>query len=490
MSDKPNFVIIMPDQHRADILGCAGTPVKTPNLDRLASEGARFANAFTQSPLCVPARASFLVGRYVHETKVYTNKIFLHESNPEMIKASFLNILKESGYETIDIGKMHFVRHESKGHGARIEGKDLSQVDHVKNHVPKMKEMGFTEVQEVCGKMECFDVGSAYTEALKKNNLFEDFIKHLIKFPIKYAEPMPLPEKYYIDSFVGDMAIQWLKDYSNNFDSKKPFCLFIGIPGPHDPFDCIKEYVDLYNPEEIKLSEGELKEPKRPFPKYISLSRNISSSKTVTEEYIKKCRAAYFGNVTLIDKKVGEIRDILDKNGLLDNTWIIYTSDHGEQLGDHKLFMKFVFYRSAVQVPLIIRPPKGMKGIVIENDVELIDIPSTILDILKLNLPSEHRGKSLMPFIVNNKLTREYQHKDLILSQVGNYTMGVTEDWKFVVDSSSGKLLELYDRKNDYYENNNLAKTDEGKKIGEELYQEYLIEIVPKVKTKKGIDLI
>jgi len=490
MSKRPNFIIIMPDQHRADILGCAGTPVKTPNLDRLASEGVRFANAFTQSPLCVPARASFLVGRYVHETKVYTNKIFLHESNPEMIKTSFLNILKEDGYETIDIGKMHFVRHESKGHGARIEGKDLSQVDHVKNHVSEMKEMGFTEVQEVCGKMECFDVGSAYTEALKKNNLFEEFVNHLIKFPIKYADPMPLPEKYYIDSFEGDMAINWLDNYSNDSGSKKPFCLFIGIPGPHDPFDCIKEYVDIYNPEEIKLSKEELQESKRPFPKYISLSRNISSSKTVTEEYIQKCRAAYFGNVALIDKKVGEVRDVLEKNGLLDNTWIIYTSDHGEQLGDHKLFMKFVFYRSAVQIPLIIRPPDGMKGKIIEIDVELIDIPATILDILRINLPSEHRGKSLMPFIADNKLPREFQHKDLIISQVGNYTMGVTRDWKFVVDSSSGKLLELYDRKNDYYENNNLVSTEEGKNIGKELYQKYLEEIVPQVKTKKGIDLI
>jgi len=490
MSDKPNFVIIMPDQHRADILGCAGTPVKTPNLDRLASEGVRFANAFTQSPLCVPARASFLVGRYVHETKAYTNKTFLHETNPEMIKSSFLNILRENDYETIDIGKMHLVRHIGKGHKARMEGKDLRHVDHVKNHVPEMKEMGFTEVQEVCGKMECFGVGSAYTDALKENNLYEDFANHLIKFPIKYADPMPLPEKYYIDSFVGDMAINWLNKYSNDSDSKKPFCLFIGIPGPHDPFDCIKEFVDLYNPEEIKLSEEEIQEPKKPIPKYISLSRNISSSRFVTEEYIKKCRAAYFGNVTLIDKKVGEIRDVLEKNGLLDNTWIIYISDHGEQLGDHKLFMKFVFYRSAVQIPLIIRPPDGMEGKVIEQDVELIDIPATIFDILGKDLPSEHRGKSLIPFFTNNKLTEDYHHKNLIISQVGNYAMGVTKDWKFVVDSSSGKLLELYDRKNDYYENNNLVRTEEGKKIGEDLYKTYLEKIIPKVKTKKGIDLM
>ena len=111
MADKPNFVIIMPDQHRADVLGCAGTPVKTPNIDRLASEGVRFTKAFTQAPLCVPARAAFLVGRYVHETRTYTNKHFIHESNSELIKESFLKILKENGYINIDIGKMHLVLH-------------------------------------------------------------------------------------------------------------------------------------------------------------------------------------------------------------------------------------------------------------------------------------------------------------------------------------------------------------------------------------------
>ena len=89
-----------------------------------------------------------------------------------------------------------------------------------------------------------------------------------------------------------------------------------------------------------------------------------------------------------------------------------------------------------------------------------------------------------------NKLTEDYHHKNIIISQVGNYAMGVTKYWKFVVDSSSGKLLELYDRKNDYYENNNLVSTEEGKKIGEDLYKTYLEKTIPKVKTKKGIDLM
>ena len=209
MVEKPNFIIIMPDQHRADIMGCAGNPlVKTPNLDRLASEDVRFTNTVTQSPLCVPARAAHLLGRYVHELGTYSNSTYIHDKCPELIPHSFLNILKNIGYETVDIGKMHFVRHKSKGHGARIEGKDFSEVDHVKNHIPQMKEMGFNEVQEVGGKMESFGVGSTYTEALEENNLFEVFKKHLTKFPIKYAEPMPLPKEYYIDNYVGDLAIK------------------------------------------------------------------------------------------------------------------------------------------------------------------------------------------------------------------------------------------------------------------------------------------
>jgi len=485
MADKPNFIIIMPDQHRADILGCAGTPVKTPNLDRLALEGIRFTNAITQSPLCVPTRASMLTGRYVHETEVYGNHVFLHETHPGMIKTSFLNILKENGYETVDVGKMHYVRHKA-GHGKRIEGKDFSQLDHVKNQVSKMKEIGFTEVQEVSGKMGSFSVGSIYTDALKENNLLDKLKQHIAKFPMIYSDPMPLPEEFYIDSFVGNLAIKWLENYANNNDSKKSFCLFMGFPGPHDPFDCIKEYRDLYNPEDIELNEEELKEPKRPFPFYVTLSRSISRSKFITKEYIQKCRAAYFANVTLIDKKIGQLRDVLEKAGLLENTWIIYTSDHGEQLGDHKLFMKFVFYRSSVNVPLIIRPPNGMKGKIIEQDVELIDIPATIFDILNIKLPPNHRGKSLMPFVNKDTLIEKYQHKEFCLSQVGGYAMGATNKWKFVVDVATGKLLELYDRNNDYYENNNLAKTLEGKEIGAKLYHEYLEKIIPKVKIDKN----
>jgi len=251
----------------------------------------------------------------------------------------------------------------------------------------------------------------------------------------------------------------------------------------------VEEYSKLYNPEDIKLDEEALKDPERPFPRYISNSRTISRSKFLTNDYIKKSKAAYYANVTLIDEKVGEIRKALEKNGLLDNTWIIYTSDHGEQLGDHKLFMKFVFYHSSVEVPLIIRPPDGMKGKVIESDVELIDIPATLLDILKIKLPSENRGKSLMPFITGTQSDQIYKHKDLIISQVGNYAMGVTKDWKFVVDISTGKLLELYDRKNDFYENNNLGHTVEGKKIGNELYQKYLEKLIPKVKVAEGLGL-
>ena len=489
MTDKPNFVIIMPDQHRADVLGCAGTPVKTPNIDRLAAEGARFTSAFTQAPLCVPARAAFLTGRYIHETRTYTNKNFLHESNAELIKWSFLKALKEKGYFNVDIGKMHLVQHYGYDALHKAGDKNLKIVDHVEKHYPKMYDLGFTECQEVCGKMESAYVGSCYMEALKKENLLETYHHWATKYPILYAEPIPLPKEFFIDYFVGDLATNWINEYVKGPNSEKPFCLFVGIPGPHDPFDCVEEYRKMYDPEDIELNEEEIQDAKRPLPRYVANSRTISRSKFLTDDYIKKSKAAYYANVTLIDEKVGEIRKALEENGLLDNTWIIYTSDHGEQLGDHKLFMKFVFYRASVQVPLVIRPPGGMNGRVIENDVELIDIPTTLLDILNMDLPPEHRGKSLMPFLNEAPVSEDYHHKDLIISQVGNYAMGVTKNWKFVVDSSTGKLLELYDRKNDFYENNNLRHTPEGKKIGNELYQKYLEEKIPKVEVKEGLGL-
>jgi len=483
MGEKPNFIIIMPDQHRADIMGCAGNPiVKTPNLDRLASEGVRFTNTVTQSPLCVPARAAHLLGRYVHELGTYSNSTFIHDKCPELIPYSFLNILKNIGYETIDVGKQHFVSHLSKKSSiTRLVRAEIGTLeDHAKNHEDEMKDLGFTEIQEVCGKMESRRVGSYYTDALQEQGLLEVYQEHITKNRILLAEPMPLPKEYYIDNYVGDLAIKWLENYNNDQETTKPFCLFIGFPGPHDPFDCIKEYVDLYNPEEIILNEEEIQEAKRPFPQYVSVSRSISRSKFLTEDYIKRSRAAYYANVTLIDQKIGEIRKILEERGLLDNTWIIYTSDHGEQLGDHKLFMKFVFYRSAVMIPLIIRPPNGINGKVFEQDVELIDIPATIFKILNIDLPPNHQGKSLLPFIYDDSIDDSYHHKELCISQVGKFIMGLTKEWKFVFNITSGDLLELYDRTNDYYENNNLSHTPEGKNIGKDLYYTYFKEITPR----------
>ncbi|MHA1804829.1 MAG: sulfatase-like hydrolase/transferase [Promethearchaeota archaeon] len=489
MVDNPNFIIIMPDQHRADVLGMVNPQVKTPNLDRLASEGVRFANAITQSPLCVPARAAFLVGKYVHETGAYTNKMFIHKTNPMLIKDSFLNLLKKRGYRNIDIGKMHLVRHHGYDALKKAGDKNLKIIDNVSFHYDKMEELGFTECQEVCGKMESAYVGSKYIDSLQEHGFLKIYHEWAMKYPILLAEPMPIPKEFYIDYFVGDMAIKWLENHLKSPKSDKPFCLFIGFPGPHDPFDVVKEYADLYDPDEIQLIDEELEEPKRPFPKYIMRSRIISRSKHVTEDYIRKARAMYYGNVTLIDEKVGEIRKILEENGVLDNTWIIYTSDHGEQLGSHKLFMKFVFYRESVNVPLIIRPPQGMKGKVIENDVELIDVPTTLLDILNIDLPPNHRGKSLLPLIMNEKEGTDYQHKELCISQVGNYAMGLTKKWKFVVDSSTGKLLELYEREHDYYENNNLALISEEKHTGEQLYRKYLEKIIPKIEIPGGFQL-
>ncbi|MFB6089383.1 MAG: sulfatase [Candidatus Aenigmatarchaeota archaeon] len=490
MGKKPNFIVIMPDQHRADILGCAGKQVRTPNLDRLASEGVRFSNTFSQSPLCVPSRASFMTGCYVHTTHCNTNKTFCHENCPELIDESLLKILKRQGYYNVDKGKLHLVDHKGAYSAARRVGEQHPELkDHVKNYDPKVKEFGFDECDVVCGKMESTRVGSLFTDKLKEKGLLDIYQQWLKKYPIINAEPMPVPKEYYIDYFVGDLAVKWLKDFTNSEKKNDPFFLFVGFPGPHDPFDCVEEYVKEYDPNSIEINDEEIQLPDRPIAPYNMVSKGVSRSSKVTKEFIKDCRAKYYGNVTLIDEKVGELTQILEDKGLLENTWIIYTSDHGEQLGGHKLFMKFVFYRSSVQVPLIIRPPKGMEGKVIEDDVELIDVPATILDILGLPLPAQHKGKSLMPFIEGND--NVYHHKDLCISQVFNYIMGVDKDWKFVFDITNGKLVELYNRKEDFYENNNLRKTSEGKKIGQKLYEKYFKEIISKGKNEfEQVDML
>ena len=381
MASRPNILLLMPDQHRADILGCAGDPVvRTPNIDGLAAEGTRYDNVFCQGPLCMPARASFLTERYVRDHGVFENSWDVPVDLP-----TFLQSLQGVGYHTACIGKMHLWVHGARDSaGRRI-------VDDARAQQGQMQAYGFSEPIETVGKLASVIIGTEYGDHLADRGLLSTYREWVSQrmygggvqtnaetLPNWAAASIPLPTEDYIDAWHGQRVVRWLEER----DGDQPWFLWVGFPGPHDPWDAPADFVDLYRGTAMPMP-ATLRRPdipdEGPFADFLSFFVwNHSHSATFTDDQVQEVRRYYYANVTLIDEAVGKIRSALERTGQADNTWIIYTSDHGEMMGEHRMLMKMVFYEPSVKVPLIIRPPQGAPARVVDDLIEHLDVPATV----------------------------------------------------------------------------------------------------------------
>lgn len=404
----PNIVLIMTDQQRWDALGCAGVfPVQTPMLDRLAREGVWFRRAYCNSPLCVPSRMSFFSGRYPHQHGCLDNGKSLWPEAP-----SFVRALQTAGYRTANIGKLHYTWQ----HDLEIP---VSQ--------PLLKKLGFTDPCETTGKMSRGNLrASAYSEHLRQKGVLEAYHRDLLRRaaagPIEaYAmRPSMLSEEDHIDSWILRRAAEWITG-----NAGEPFFLWVGPPGPHDPFDPPEPYASLYRPEEMPLgpldySPGSTNGARMGLP-------------NATPRQIQEMRTQYLGNVTLIDRGVRQIMEALEARGELRNTWIIFCSDHGEMLGDHRLVFKTEFYEQAARVPMIVRPPDesaAPRGIISDALVDLLDLSATIGAIAGAGLEG-WQGESLRPIILGDASPEH--HRDVVIGELGDRRMIRTQEWKLVL---------------------------------------------------------
>lgn len=398
MAPSPNILVLMPDQHRADILGCAGDPViRTPNIDRLAAEGTRYDNVFCQGPLCMPARASFLTERYVRDHGVFENRWDTPVDLP-----TFLHSLQAVGYHTACIGKMHLWVH-----GARdSQGRRL--VDDARSQASQLQSYGFTEPIETVGKLAAVNIGSEYGDHLAERGLLATYREWVSQrmygggvqtnaetLPNWSTSSIPLPTEDYIDAWHGRRVERWLEEREGG----QPWFLWVGFPGPHDPWDAPAEFVDIYRDVAMPMPST-LRRPdipaEGPFADFLSFwVWNHSHSATFTDDQVQEVRRYYYANVSLIDEAVGRIRATLERTGQAENTWIIYTSDHGEMMGEHRMLMKMVFYEPSVKVPLIIRPPRGAAGGVVHDLIEHLDVPATVRAIAGAGGAESFEGRAL-----------------------------------------------------------------------------------------------
>jgi len=470
-STAPNILVVMSDQHRADMMGCAGDPgVLTPNLDRLASEGVRFSRVSCQGPLCMPARASFLTERYVRDHGVYTN---WGEVAPDC--PTYLHALREAGYHTVLIGKAHLYRDEA--HDAR----------HVDELAPRLHALGFAEVHETGDKFAT-SIPNAYTDHLRDRGLLDVYRRHIAdrsyqgenetgrgatkRVPMWDSTPLPVALDDYVDAWHGAIAARWIESYERD----EPFFAFVGFPGPHDPWDAPAEAVARYAGVDVSMPASTTRPELDGTGRYGALLRaflHLSDTDTMTTDAIRGMRRAYSADVSVIDDGVGRILGALDERGMLDDTWVIYTSDHGEMGGNHGLMSKCVLYEPAVRVPLVIRPPSGVrtKPAVVDALVEHLDVPATVRAIAGAPDVLGSEGRSLLPHVSGDGAPLE--RRDVSVSENWGFAAFETARHKLVVDEDALEPCQLFDLADDPHEDRNRLHDPECKSVVEELMETY-----------------
>ncbi len=359
MSQQPDIVLIVTDQQRYDTIRALGAGhMDTPNIDRLAERGVSFTQCHVTAPSCVPCRASLFTGYYPH-----TNGVV---ANGQPWSRTWVSDLAGAGYHCVNIGKMHTIPYDAKaGFHERyvVENKD--------------------RFMEGRWFFDEWDKALA-AHGLKKQQRVEyrkrdDYRDRLGAFT------WDLPERLQSDNFVGGMAKWWLETKP----VEKPLFLVVGFPGPHPPYDPTPEIAEKYMARDIPLPEVTEAEMDGLHPVFKEKRQHdvdvdhdsVAWKLDPTREEMHRMRAYYCANVEMIDREVGAILDTLEARGRLDDTIIIFTSDHGDCLGDHGLIQKWAPYEEVTRVPLIISAPeKFAGGRSVDELVQLFDLGPTILE--------------------------------------------------------------------------------------------------------------
>jgi arylsulfatase A-like enzyme len=429
----------MPDQQRGDCLSSAGhSVVRTPNMDRLAAEGVRFANAYTTCPICMPARSTALSGLYCHNHGQWNNYGHL-ESDAD----TYARRLREAGYHTCHIGKSHYYAHR-----AGI---------HLNAYRPFLQALGWTDVLETTGPWATTACDSIMTDHWRKigclDTFREDYKRRQQTGPARALWPSPMPPGEHADDFVGRTAVEYLERY----DRSEPLLLFVGFGGPHEPWDPPPDWAERYDPSATDPALPTTEPgPWVPEPAAAHQRRLQHDPHGLTPEIVAKIRALYYAKISHVDSWVGRILEALQRRGMLEDTAVVLWSDHGEMAGDKGRLYKAVFYESSVRVPLIVRPPRcPTAGRVAEGVASLADLFPTVLALAGCEAKEEAFGRSLLG-TVRDPAARLH---DAVFSEIDHRTMIRDERFKLVLDAD-GAVLKLYDLAEDPQEAVNLVGRD------------------------------
>ena len=424
---KPNIILFLTDHFRHDALGN-----NTENLIQLANSGINYVNSYCASPLCQPSRNSIITGLLPHQNSILGNQN--RPLNKALREKTFMNLLKLNGYYNILIGKHHFIDR----FGLNV---DICKDDF------KIKKYGFEYVKQVVDDGENLYNDDEYTKYLLSQNKlikFRNELKKRNQFTNKWANNdktdvflHPFDSDNTVDGFIGNSTL----DFLDSYDFKKPFYLNTSFVGPHPP---------LWHPGKSSNSLDNLMYP-------IGVKENTDDILLKRSHYLAKCK--------LIDFYIGEIVEKLKEKNIFNKTVIIFTSDHGDNLGDFNIWDKRYFYENSVKVPFFILGPniphgKRLNGPLISKRlISHLDIYPTILYL------SQTKNKFINRIGYNLFSKNKYFIRNHVLSEIGTQTMIRTANWKLVFDPEQDGVQYLYNLITDKYELDNLAGKPEYESI-------------------------
>ncbi|WP_258130565.1 sulfatase-like hydrolase/transferase [Achromobacter anxifer] len=454
---RPNILLITTDQHRGDCLGFAGRRVKTPHIDHLARTGTHFTACITPNVVCQPSRASMLTGLLPLTHGVRDNGIDLDLRTGE---AGFAGSLAAAGYDTGFIGKAHFSTH----HTFQATGRPECQYSEAgMGPAWAGPYMGFEHVELVVEghnywlptplpgglNHSRWHYGDGLGEL--RNQLYQTDLGPASGAPQTFSSA--LPAAWHNSAWIGDRSVDYLREHRD-----RPFCLWASFPDPHHPFDCPEPWSRLHHPDEVDLPRHRVTDyERRPWWHRASMEskpmgnaevqavrQNFSRMPTQSDEALRRIIANYYGMISLVDHQVGRIMKALSEYGLDQDTIVIFTSDHGEWLGDHGLMLKGPMpYEGLLRVAMVASGPGIVAGQRVEDPVSTLDLAATFYDYGGVSGLAPVHGRSLRPLLEGRDASREFalSEWDVAASRCGvelKLRTVRTRDWKLTLELGSG----------------------------------------------------
>ena len=496
---RPNFLFFITDQHRADYLGCYGHPVlKTPHIDSIAARGTRFERFYVATPVCMPNRSTLMTGRMPSVHGVRSN------GSPLSLRSNtFVDALRASGYATALVGKSHLqnfgdqpaiLKRPPPRPGDQVLDPNFAEArkpaasdgpydqEHPKrweagdDFAMQLPFYGFEHVDLCTAHGD--QVGGHYYVWLKSHRPDADALRdHSKQLPHDYVCPQafrtPIPEELYPTAYIADKSCEWLDRYAAG-DRSQPFFLMTSFPDPHHPFTPPGRYWSMYRPQDMQLPAS-FHPGNRPLARPVTWAmaqRDSGKADTagqaafaINEREAREAMALSCGMIAMIDDAIGRVLGRLAACGLADDTIVIFTTDHGDFLGDHRLLLKGpAHYEGITHVPFIWAEPGTRAARRTDTLAGTLDIASTILDRVKVQPYNGIQGVSLLPVlegagatIARDSMVIEDDQQRAVFGLPSGSRLRtlVTQRWRMTI-AQDDRYGELYDLQNDPGEMDNL----------------------------------